>query len=126
MLQRISLLERRKKKKVDLEKAIQVTRSKLEVDLKQQNKKSEDDYLELEKIDAKNVKFSLSSDAWGMIPVAFQQLGEYVTVNNEYVSVKGLEEKAKVSKFYNNINNVYSPRDRNLELEIRRLTTCQI
>jgi len=47
MLQRTNLLEKRKKKKVELDKISQTTRSGIERDLKMQNKKSNDDYLDL-------------------------------------------------------------------------------
>lgn len=48
MLQRISLLERKKKKKADLDKLVATIKQKIELDLKQQNKKGEDDFLALE------------------------------------------------------------------------------
>ncbi len=47
MLQRTSLLEKRKKKKIELDKNSQLAKSLVERDLKVQNKRAENDYLEI-------------------------------------------------------------------------------
>ena len=46
MLQRTSLMEKRKKKKVEFDKNIDVTKKCIDRDLKQQNKKSDGDYID--------------------------------------------------------------------------------
>ncbi len=47
MLQRTSLLEKRKKKKIELDKNSQLAKTLVERDLKVQNKRAENDYLEI-------------------------------------------------------------------------------
>ena len=51
MLQRTSLLEKRKKKRNDLDKHISTCRGKVEQDIKAVNKKSDADYIDLENLD---------------------------------------------------------------------------
>jgi len=48
MLQRTSLLDKKKKKKLELDKVVTLAKGKIELDLRQQNKKSGDDYVDLE------------------------------------------------------------------------------
>ena len=95
MLQRISLLERKKKKKADLDKLIATIKHKIELDLKQKNKKGEDDFVELHTLETRFIKFSITEDVKGLLPQAVKMIDEYVTAHNDYVNVKGLEEKAK-------------------------------
>lgn len=52
MLQRTCLLEKKKKKKAELEKLVAMANAKIRLDLKTQNKKADDDYLDLDQIDA--------------------------------------------------------------------------
>jgi hypothetical protein len=92
-------LERRKKKKIEYEKVSLTTRNGIERDLKQQNKKSQDDYLELNIIDPCQAKFVISGEIKGAINTTFKMLAEFVSINNEYVTIKGLEEKNKVIIF---------------------------
>ncbi len=47
MLQRTSLLEKRKKKKIELDKNSSIAKTLVERDLKVQNKRAENDYLEI-------------------------------------------------------------------------------
>lgn len=98
MLQRTSLLEKRKKKKNEFDKMLQTTRTKIELDMKQQNKKADDDFVDLNQLDARVVKFEVTDDLKNIIPTLLKYLQEYVSVNNEYINIKGLEEKLKAKK----------------------------
>ena len=62
MLQRTSLLEKRKKKKTELDKVAGTTKAGIERDLKWQNKKSQDDYIDLNLIDSRGAKFEISNE----------------------------------------------------------------
>lgn len=62
MLQRTSLLEKRKKKKAELDKNLGIVKILVERDLKVQNKKSEDDFVDLEKLDPQTTKFVVSEE----------------------------------------------------------------
>lgn len=96
MLQRTSLLERRKKKKTEFEKIVQTVKGKIELDLRSQNKKSDDDFVELDKLDPRTTKFQIQEDFKTTLPALLKALTEYVTQNNEYINVKALEDKTKV------------------------------
>lgn len=48
MLQRTQLLEKRKKRKGELEKTVQLTKSKIEIDVRQQLRQGDDDYVDLQ------------------------------------------------------------------------------
>lgn len=50
MLQRTSLLEKKKKKKAELTKMLDMIKTKIEMDMKASNKKSSDDYVDLESL----------------------------------------------------------------------------
>ena len=89
-------MEKRKKKKAEFDKNIAITKLCIERDLKLQNKKSDEDYIDLPLINPATAKFVISSDIKAIIHPLFKQLGEYVAINNEYVAVKNLEEKNKV------------------------------
>lgn len=53
--------------------------------------------MDLEKLDIKTSKFFVTEDLEKtFIPNLMKALNEYVTVNNEYISIKTLEEKTKV------------------------------
>lgn len=88
MLQRTSLLDKKKKKKVELEKVVSMAKNKIEYDLKHQNKKGDDDYIDLTQIEPFNTKFILTDDLTTLLPNLIKQLEEYVNTNNEYVNVK--------------------------------------
>lgn len=62
MLQRNSFMEKRKKKKAEFDKTSFFTKQCIERDLKQQNKKSDEDYIELPLINPACAKFVISSD----------------------------------------------------------------
>ena len=49
-------------------------------------------------IDPRTAKFEISSDIKGTIQSTFKQLAEYVTINNDYVNVKTLEERNKAKR----------------------------
>ena len=57
MLQRTSLLEKRKKKKAELDKNLGIVKILVERDLKVQNKKSDDDYVEFDRLNPQTTKF---------------------------------------------------------------------
>ena len=63
MLQRTSLMEKRKKKKAEFDKNLTITKQCIERDLKQQNKKSEEDYIDLPLINPAKAKFSIANDS---------------------------------------------------------------
>ena len=63
MLQRNSLQEKRKKKKAEFDKTAAITKQCIERDLKQQNKKSDEDYIELPLINPAIAKFVIANDS---------------------------------------------------------------
>jgi len=85
MLKRNSFLEKRKKKKADLEKVFNMTKHKIEIDLKNQNRKSETDFINLEEIEPSKLQYTVSKDLQGLIAGFVKQINEYVVTNNEYV-----------------------------------------
>ena len=62
MLQRTSLLEKRKKKKAELDKNLGIVKTLVERDLKVQNKKSEDDFVDLDRLNPQTTKFVVSEE----------------------------------------------------------------
>jgi len=99
MLHRTSLLEKRKKKKNDVDKHIATCRGKVEHDLKASNKKSDADYVDLNQLDADSAKVKLSTEAKEtLFPELKKLVSEYVTINNEYVLVKANEDKLKTKR----------------------------
>ena len=50
MLKRINLLTRKNQKRTDLEKTLGLVKQKIEVTLKTQNKRSENDFIELSEL----------------------------------------------------------------------------
>lgn len=91
-------MEKRKKKKTEVDKNAQTTKGVIERDLKSQNKKADDDFIELAVIDPRKVKFVVSVELNAIINTLYKQLSEYVAINNEYVNVKSLEEKTKAKR----------------------------
>lgn len=59
MLQRTSLLEKKKKKKTEMTKILDLIKGKIESDFKGQNKKSAEDFIDMESFSPDNAKFSL-------------------------------------------------------------------
>ena len=123
MLQRTSLLEKRKKKKAEYEKLLMIIKNKVEMDLKHQNKKSDDDFIDLEKLDPIISKFFVTDDVKNLIPKVLILLNDYVTTNNEYINVKALEDRTKVIKI--SFKSIFRPSVKKEEM-IRNLTICQI
>lgn len=97
MMQRTCLLERKKRKKQELDKLISMANAKIKVDLNKQNKKSDDDYLDLEQVDASSVKYAITEDLKELLPNIYKVMNEFVQANNEYINIKTIEEKTKVS-----------------------------
>jgi len=67
MLKRNSLLEKRKKKKADFDKVLNMAKSKIELDLKNQNKKSETDFVNLDELEVSKAKFVVAEDVRQLI-----------------------------------------------------------
>jgi hypothetical protein len=98
MLQRTSLLEKRKKKRAELDKLLLTAKNLVERDIKQSNKKGEDDYIDLEKLDPLRTKFIVSEELKTIMNQQIMRfIQDYVQINNEYIQVKLQEEKVKVS-----------------------------
>ena len=123
MLQRTSLLEKRKKKKAEYEKLLMIIKNKVEMDLKHQNKKSDDDFIDLEKLDPIISKFFVTDVVKNFTPKAVTFLNDYVTTNNEYINVKALEDRTKVIKI--SFKSIFRPSVKKEEM-IRNLRLCQI
>ncbi|CDW75095.1 UNKNOWN [Stylonychia lemnae] len=108
MLQRTFLLEKKKKKKIELDKHVSIGKSKLEFDLKSQNKKSDQDYVDLATLDAKITRFSMSEDLKNVIQKIISSVEEYVQIINNYQAKKqkGNEQAAKLEPcdFFNEID----------------------
>lgn len=98
LLKRNALMDKRKKKKADLEKFFGMIKGKMEMDLKNQNKKSDKDFISLEDMDPTNVKYVVSNEIRPSMQHFVKTLKEYVQINNEYVNVKNQEEKVKTKK----------------------------
>lgn len=97
MLQRTSLLEKRKKKKVELDKNTQLAKQITERDLKNQNKRADNDFLEIDKLDPQTSKFAVLEDLSGLlVNQIMKNVTDFVSIHNEYLIIKGNEEKAKV------------------------------
>ena len=61
MLQRTFLLEKRKKKKNEVDRHVGIAKQKLEYDLKNQNKRSDTDFVDIISLDSTS-KFSVSKE----------------------------------------------------------------
>jgi hypothetical protein len=62
MLKRNVLMDKKKKKKAEIEKVYNMAKQKVEIDLKNQNKKSEKDFLSLEEIQPDKLKYVVPED----------------------------------------------------------------
>ena len=56
------MLEKRKKKKAELDKNLGIVKILVERDLKVQNKKSDDDYVEFDRLNPQTTKFVVSEE----------------------------------------------------------------
>ena len=82
------MLEKRKKKKNEYDKVVSTVRGKIESDIRLQNKKSDDDFIDLEKLEISTTKFTVQDDFKSILPALLKTLQEYVTINNEYINIK--------------------------------------
>jgi len=98
MLKRHSLLNKKNQKKSELDRTLSMINQKVVATLKQQNKKSENDFIELSSLRAESFVFKMPSDLKELVPHFQKDLQEYVRVNNDYVKTKISEEKAKAKK----------------------------
>lgn len=98
MLKRTTLLEKKKKKKNELDRVTQLVKTKIEFDLKNQNKKMEGDYVDLEKLDPATTVFTISDDLRQILQQMISDLDSYVATYNNYFTIKQFEEKRKAKK----------------------------
>lgn len=68
MLKRISLLNKKNAKKQELDKTFSMISNKIVATLKQQNKKSENDYVELTSLKPESFVFDMPSDLKELVP----------------------------------------------------------
>jgi len=98
MLKRIHLLEKKNKKKTEYERGITLLKQVIERELKVQNSKSNKDFVNLSDLLPETMVFVPSEKFKETISTIQKYLEEYVNINNEYVKVKQLEDKAKAKK----------------------------
>ena len=98
MLKRHSLLNKKNQKKSELDRTQSMINQKIVATLKQQNKKSENDFIELSSLRAESFAFKMPPDLNELVPHFQKDLAEYVRLNNDYVKTKISEEKAKAKK----------------------------
>lgn len=98
LLKRNSLMDKKKKKKRDLDKIFSLIQGKMELDLKNLNKKSEKDFMTIDELNPSTFKFEISKEVKPLIDHFVKTLKEYVQVNNEYNEIKCKEEKFKTKK----------------------------
>lgn len=98
MLKRTNMLGKKNKQKQELEKASTMIKQQIELQLKQSNKKSDNDYIDLAELQP-NFKLKLTSECKTML-TNFRKVtvNEYVKVHNEYCRMKINEEKAKTKR----------------------------
>jgi hypothetical protein len=118
-LKRNALMDKRKKKKADLEKFFGMIKGKMEKDLKDQNKKSEEDFMSLDELCPATCRFSISEQIKPSMSHFAKTLKEYVKINNDYVDIKNKEEKVKTKKQKtdNLSSKQYEMMDEQVELE---------
>ena len=98
MLKRISLLNNKNKLKSELDRTLNMIRCKLEMTLKQQNKRHENDFIELKDLKPDKFVFKAPNDLKELIKHFRNDLADWIKVNNEYVKCKIGEEKAKAKR----------------------------
>ena len=91
-----------------------MAKCKIEFDLKQQNKKADDDYVVLEEMEPSALKFTITDDLRNLLPNLIKVVNEYVQINNDYVNIKNIEEKIKVSfsTGQSHLSYLYRPRNK--------------
>ena len=97
MLRRHSLLGKKNGKKVELEKTQNLLKSQLEMTLRNCNRRSETDLVDLMQLKSDFV-LRLSEEQRSLISHFKKIVHDYVQVNNDYVKMKINEEKAKAKK----------------------------
>ena len=68
MLKRISILNKKNSKKTELDRTFTMISQKIVTTLKQQNKKSENDYVELNSLKPESFIFDMPSDLKELVP----------------------------------------------------------
>ena len=96
MLRRTFYFNKRRERKVDLDKTQSAIKQQIELTLKQSNKRGDSDIVDLSKL-KENFCFNLKDMDQTVISLFKKELNEYIAVNNEYLKNKSLEEKSRVS-----------------------------
>lgn len=97
MLKRHNLLGKKNKQKTELERTSNMIKTTIELQLRQQNKKSENDFIELAQLQP-NFTLKLTSESKTMIINFKAVVQEYVKLHNDYCRMKINEEKAKAKR----------------------------
>lgn len=92
MLKRTSYLDKKKKKKAELDKISQLVKTKIEFDLKQQNKKKDDDYIDMEQLSPESYTYYVSDELVNVLRSAGNAVEQFVSTNKEYFTIKQKEE----------------------------------
>jgi hypothetical protein len=95
MLKRIHLLTKKNNKKSELDRTLSLIKAKIEAILRQQNKRSENDYLELVDLNPNTFVFRPGDDLRSAAARYPKDLKDFVRGHNEYISCKIKEEQAK-------------------------------
>jgi hypothetical protein len=98
MLQRNCVMEKKNKKKSYVESLTKMTKSKLESDIKKQNKKSDQDIIVLENLTDERLQFDVTADLQKFLNDLKAAIESYVACFNEYSQIKQQEEKFKTKK----------------------------
>ena len=97
MMRRTLLQTKKEKKKRELDKTQNSLRQAIELALKQQNRVSQNEILDLSKLGAK-FSFKLQDQYKDLINPFKFELKEYICIQNEYLQTKFSEERAKIKK----------------------------
>eukprot|EP00347_Sterkiella_histriomuscorum_P010288 403376879 len=98
MLKRTSFLDKKKKKKAELDKILSIVKTKIEFDLKTQNKKKDQDYVDLEQLEPETFSYYISDDLAPVLKQGISAVDQFVNTNKEYFSIKQKEEQVKQGK----------------------------
>ena len=97
MLKRHYLLNKKNKQKGEVEKLVTCIKHHIETSLKQCNRKSENQPIELESLKP-DFHLKLTQDVRSMIQNFRNVVQEYIKLHNDYCKAKISEEKAKAKK----------------------------
>lgn len=97
MLKRHNLLSKKNKQKQELERTSTTIKQQIEMQLKQSNKKSESDYIDLAELQT-NFVLKLTAECKTMMTNFRKVVQEYVKMHNDYCRMKINEEKAKAKR----------------------------